>query len=157
MSPDDTTANRFTPSPLDPADWDDFRQQAHRLLDTCIEQLSDARNRPWRPLADGDKAALRLGDAVDGVDSATLVDELTEKVLPFHTGNTHPRFFGWVHGTGLASGLLSEMVAATMNSNCGGRDHGAAYVEREVIDWCLRCFGFPAGGSGVLVSGTSIA
>ena len=157
MSHDDTTSPRFTPSPLDPADWDDFRQQAHRLLDTCIDQLSDARNRPWRPLADGDKAMLRLGDAVDGVDSATLVDELTEKVLPFHTGNTHPRFFGWVHGTGLASGLLSEMVAATMNSNCGGRDHGAAYVEREVIDWCLRCFGFPAGGSGVLVSGTSQA
>ena len=157
MSLDDTTSPRFTPSPLDPADWNDFRREAHRLLDTCIDQLSDARNRPWRPLADGDKAALRLGDAADGVDSATLVDELTEKVLPFHTGNTHPRFFGWVHGTGLASGLLSEMVAATMNSNCGGRDHGAAYVEREVIDWCLRCFGFPAGGSGVLVSGTSQA
>lgn len=157
MSHDDTTSPRFTPSPLDPADWDDFRQQAHRLLDSCIDQLSDARNRPWQPLADGDKAALRLGDAVDGVGNATLVDELTEKVLPFHTGNTHPRFFGWVHGTGLASGLLSEMVAATMNSNCGGRDHGAAYVEREVIDWCLRCFGFPAGGSGVLVSGTSQA
>lgn len=157
MSHDDTTSPRFTPSPLDPANWDDFRREAHRLLDTCIDQLSDARNRPWRPLADGDKAALRLGDAVDGVDSATLVDELTDKVLPFHTGNTHPRFFGWVHGTGLASGLLSEMVAATMNSNCGGRDHGAAYVEREVIDWCLRCFGFPAGASGLLVAGTSQA
>jgi glutamate/tyrosine decarboxylase-like PLP-dependent enzyme len=49
------------------------------------------------------------------------------------------------------------MVAATMNSNCGGRDHGAVYVEREVIEWCRRCFGFPEGASGLLVAGTSQA
>jgi glutamate/tyrosine decarboxylase-like PLP-dependent enzyme len=86
-----------------------------------------------------------------------LVDELISDVLPYATGNIHPRFFGWVHGTGLATGLLAELVAATMNSNCGGRDHGAIYVEREVIDWCRRCFGFPEGSSGVLVTGTSQA
>ena len=67
-------------------------------------------------------------------------------------------FFGWVHGTGLACGLLAEMAAGrTMNSNCGGRDHGAVYVEREVIDWCRRTFGLPDGTSGVLVTGTSQA
>jgi len=157
MALNDTTSQSFTPSPLDPADWDDFRNEAHRLLDACIEHLSDARNRPWRPLEDEDKAALRLGEASEGVDYATLVDDLAQKIMPFHTGNTHPRFFGWVHGTGLATGLLSEMVAATMNSNCGGRDHGAVYVEREVIDWCRRCFGFPQGASGLLVAGTSQA
>src|SRR5690606_13538842 len=93
--------------------------------------------------------------AGQGVD--VLVDELISEVLPYATGNIHPRFFGWVHGTGLATGLLAELVAATMNSNCGGRDHGAIYVEREVIDWCRRCFGFPEGSSGVLVTGTSQA
>ena len=44
-----------------------------------------------------------------------------------------------------------------MNSNCGGRDHGAVYVERAVIDWCRCCFGFPSQASGLLVSGTSQA
>ena len=149
--------SEFISSPLDPADWETFRREAHRLLDACVDQLSDARNRPWRPLSADDKAALRLGDAGAGVESAALVDQLAQNVLPFHTGNTHPRFFGWVHGTGLANGLLAEMVASTMNSNCGGRDHGAVYVEREVIDWCRRCFGFPHGASGVLVGGTSQA
>ncbi len=157
MDSDDKTMPFFSASPLDPADWEDFRQQAHRLLDECVNHLSQARYHPWQPLAESDKAAFRLADAGEGVATDELVDTLARKVLPFATGNTHPRFFGWVHGTGLASGLLAEMTAATMNSNCGGRDHGAIYVEREVIDWCRRCFGLPPEASGVLVAGTSQA
>ena len=157
MAQDDKNMSKFSPSPLDPSDWESFRVEAHRLLDACVDQLKSARQHPWQPLLPADKEGLRLGEAEQGIDSAALVEELAQKVLPFHTGNTHPRFFGWVHGTGLANGLLAEMVAATMNSNCGGRDHGAVYVEREVIDWCRRCFGFPQGASGVLVGGTSQA
>ncbi|HSM41989.1 MAG TPA: hypothetical protein VK862_14645 [Afifellaceae bacterium] len=33
---------------LDPADFDDFRQHAHDLLDACLDQLAAARDRPWR-------------------------------------------------------------------------------------------------------------
>jgi glutamate/tyrosine decarboxylase-like PLP-dependent enzyme len=84
-----------------------------------------------------------------------LARELAERVLPLGTGNTHPRFFGWVHGTGLAAGLLADITASAMNSNCGGRDHGAIYVERAVIDWVRQIFGFPEGASGLLTSGTS--
>lgn len=157
MATNDVFSPAFVPSPLDPEDWEAFRAEAHRLLDACVDQLSAARDRPWRPLSEADKSTLRLGEAGTGIGSAALVDELAQNVLPFHTGNTHPRFFGWVHGTGLASGLLSEMVAATMNSNCGGRDHGAVYVEREVIEWCRRTFGLPETASGLLVAGTSQA
>ncbi len=78
-------------------------------------------------------------------------------ILPYATGNIHPRFFGWVHGSGTAGGLLAELLAATMNANLGGRDHGAVYVERQVIDWCRQLFDFPEAASGLLVSGTSIA
>jgi aromatic-L-amino-acid/L-tryptophan decarboxylase len=48
------------------------------------------------------------------------------------------------------------MLAATMNSNCGGRDHGAVYVERCVVEWCKQMFRFPSTASGLLVSGTSM-
>lgn len=141
---------------LDPGDWDDFRSQAQRLLDTCIDHLAHVREHPWQPVGEA-RSQLALGKAAAGRSIDELVDELISNVLPYATGNIHPRFFGWVHGTGLATGLLAEIVAATMNSNCGGRDHGAVYVEREVIDWCRRSFGFPEGSSGVLVTGTSQA
>jgi glutamate/tyrosine decarboxylase-like PLP-dependent enzyme len=48
------------------------------------------------------------------------------------------------------------MLAAAMNSNCGGRDHGAVYVERCVIDWCKQMVGYPETASGLLLSGTSM-
>lgn len=141
---------------LDPDDWEDFRSQAHRLLDACIDHLARVREHPWQPVNEADRR-FTLGDAPGGRGTDVLVDELIENILPYATGNIHPRFFGWVHGTGLPVALLAELVASTMNSNCGGRDHGAIYVEREVIDWCRRCFGFPDGASGVLVTGTSQA
>jgi len=147
----------FEPSPLDPSDWDGFRRQAHQLLDACLDYFAAAREHPWRPIGEAARAALALGEAAEGSGMEALSADLIEFVLPYSSGNIHPRFFGWVHGTGLAAGLLAEMVAATMNSNCGGRDHGAVYVERAVIDWCRRCFGMPEGTSGVLVAGTSQA
>jgi glutamate/tyrosine decarboxylase-like PLP-dependent enzyme len=57
----------------------------------------------------------------------------------------------------MAGGIVAEALAAAMNSNCGGRDHGAVYVERAVISWCRQIFGFPEDASGLLVSGTSMA
>jgi len=144
-------------SNLDPDDWDDFRRQAHTLLDQCVDRLAAAHTHPWQPVTGQACAAWALGAADTGAGYATVAEQLARDVMPYATGNTHPRFFGWVHGTGLAVGLLAELAAVTMNSNCGGRDHGAVYVEREVIDWCRRTFGFPAQSSGVLVTGTSQA
>lgn len=90
-------------------------------------------------------------------DTSEIIDTLVNDVMPYATGNTHPRFFGWVHGTGMASCLLAEMAASVMNSNCGGRNHGAIYVERCVLDWCKEIFDFPADASGLLTVGTSQA
>ncbi|WP_127104674.1 pyridoxal phosphate-dependent decarboxylase family protein [Pararhodobacter zhoushanensis] len=142
-------------SNLDPENWDEYRQQAHALLDACIDRLASAREHPWQPLPE----AVRASYALDGVarGEGALAQELAESVLPHGTGNTHPRFWGWVHGTGLASGVMAEMVAATMNANLGGRAHGAVEIERAVIDWTRQVMGFPEGSSGVFVTGTSQA
>ncbi len=140
---------------LDPVDFDSFRSDAHRLLDACLDHMKAAPDRPWRPVDADTRAALAPTLPETGIGEGQLAGELIEHVLPFGTGNTHPRFFGWVHGTGLAAGLLADMTASAMNSNCGGRDHGAIYVERAVIDWCRRIFGFPEGATGLLTSGTS--
>lgn len=151
-----TTSDSTGPG-LDPADWDDARRTAHALLDACLDHMRDAADRPWRRPDDAAVTALRADLPRVGIGHAALAEALVRDVMPFATGNTHPRFFGWVHGTGQFEAFLADMVASAMNSNCGGRDHGATHVERAVIDWSARIFGFPETAGGVLTAGTSAA
>jgi glutamate/tyrosine decarboxylase-like PLP-dependent enzyme len=150
-----TRSERDTTDSLDPRDFAAFRADAHQLLDACIDHLEGVRERPWQPVDAAAQAALAPALPETGIGESALARELAELVLPLGTGNTHPRFFGWVHGTGLHAGLLADMTASAMNSNCGGRGHGAIHVERAVIQWVRRIFGFPEGASGLLTSGTS--
>jgi len=83
--------------------------------------------------------------------------DFQELVLPNPMGNIHPRFWSWVIGTGTPLGMLSDMLAAGLNSNAGGFDQGSTYVELQVIDWCKEMLGFPAEASGLLVSGGAVA
>jgi len=143
---------------LDPQDWEAFRQLAHRMLDEAVDYMADVRQRPvWQPVPESAKARLREPVPTEGEPLEAICEEFRTTILPYATGNIHPRFFGWVHGSGQAGNLVAETLAAAMNSNCGGRDHGAIYVEQEVIAWCKRIFGFPEAASGLLLSGTSMA
>ena len=143
---------------LDPEDWEEFRRAAQTALDDAIAYLRSVRDRPvWQPVPEAVKAALAEPLPRKGRGLSRVYEEFTEEILPYPVGNIHPRFFGWVHGSGLASGIVSEMMAAAMNVNAGGRDHAALYVERAVIGWCREIFGFPPEASGILLSGTSMA
>lgn len=141
---------------LDPADWDGFRNGAHQLLDVALDKMQNSDQGPvWTPLPDEMKTDLAGPLPVDPMAGPDLVNRLAA-LLPYGVGNTHPRFFGWVHGAGNPGGVLAELVAAAMNANLGGRDHGAIYVERQVLDWARQMMGFGDGSSGLITSGTSM-
>lgn len=154
----DTGGSQESEVSLDPSNWQEFRALAHRALDDAIDLLETVRERPvWQPVPGVVREALQSGLPREGQGLERTYADFQEQILPYPTGNIHPRFFGWVHGTGTAGGIVADLLASAMNSNCGGRDHGALYVERAVIDWCKELFGFPETASGVLVSGTSMA
>ncbi|WP_298558303.1 pyridoxal-dependent decarboxylase [uncultured Aliiroseovarius sp.] len=141
----------MTTSPLNPSDWESVREDLHRLLDRCVDQMRDAEDHPWQaPPADlADRYAIGAGGDV--------IARVMDDVLPYHGGNTHPKFWGWVQGSGLPSDFVAGIAAAAMNTNGGGRNHGINEMERAVIDWTRRKMGFREGASGVLVAGTSQA
>jgi aromatic-L-amino-acid decarboxylase len=143
---------------LDPDDWAAFRAQAHSMLDAALDHAEGVRDGPvWTPMPEDVKAALVEPVPMDAQGTDKVCEDLLARVLPYATGNTHPRFLGWVHGAGAPGGIIADIMAAAMNSNLGGRDHGAIYVERQVIDWVKKLFDFPHTSSGLVVSGTSIA
>lgn len=143
----------------DPEDWEAFRALCHRAVDRMIERWAHVRERPvWRPVPDAVKDALageRLPEHGIGLEATWRRFE--ELILPYPTGNTYPRFLGWVHGSGTPVGALAEFLAGPMNANLGGREHALVHVERQVIQWSRALFGLPEGASGLLVSGTSMA
>ena len=143
---------------LDPPDWNDLKRLGHRMVDEMMDYLASVRERPvWRPVPPEVRQRLRaaLPEAPEGL--AAAYADFAANVLPYPTGNIHPRFWGWVKGTGSAEGMLAEMLAAGMNCNVSGFDDAATLVERQVLDWCKQMLGFPVTASGVLVSGGSMA
>nr|WP_235062953.1 pyridoxal-dependent decarboxylase [Paramagnetospirillum caucaseum] len=143
---------------LDPADWEAFRAQAHRMLDESIDFLRDLRRRPvWRPMPAGTRAAFDAAPPRSGQDLAAIDAEFRALVEPYGPGNVHPGFMGWVHGGGTAEGMLAEMLAGGLNANLGGRDHAPMEVERQILRWMRPLFGYPQGASGLFLTGTSMA
>ncbi|MHA1128593.1 MAG: pyridoxal phosphate-dependent decarboxylase family protein, partial [Alphaproteobacteria bacterium] len=142
---------------LDPEDWDAFRASAHKMLDAALNKMQTAtEGRVWTSFPDDLKQSLTTSLPREGIGFAQA-QQAVQTLLPYGVGNTHPRFFGWVHGAGTPGGMIADIAAAAMNANLGGRDHGAMYVEKQVVEWVRQMFDFPENSSGLVVSGTSMA
>lgn len=147
----------MTEETLDPKDWRAMRELGHRMIDDMMGWLETARERPvWRPVPPEVKERLREPLPREGQGAEAAYRAFRELVLPYPMGSYHPRFWGWVIGTGTPLAMLAEMLAAGMNSNLGGGEHAAGYVEEQVLSWCREMTGLPACASGLLVSGSSM-
>ncbi len=144
---------------LDPQNWESLRALGHRMLDDMLDYLKTVRERPaWRHIPEQVKAQFNQPLPLDPQPPEEIYQEFLENVLPYPVGNIHPRFWGWVFGTGTALAAFAELLAASMNTNAGGLDHhSAVHVEKQVIDWFKQMLGFPASASGLLTSGCSAA
>jgi len=143
---------------LDPEDWSQFRVEGHRMLDDMLDYLQQLRARPvWQPMSDALRASFRESLPKKPAPLDEVYRDFVERILPYASGNTHPAFMGWVQGAGTPVGMLAEMLAAGLNPNCGGRDHAAIEVERQITEWARGIFDFPPEASGIFVTGTSIA
>ena len=154
MSNSETVSNQS----LDPTDWDEARETAHRMVDDMVDYLSSVRSRPaWQTVPAHVKDALAQDIPRQGSPLGSVYEEFKENVLPYPTGNAHPGFFGWVMGSGTFTGAMADALASTMNAHLAGYDQSASVVERQVIAWLSELVGFPKTASGLLVSGGTMA
>lgn len=143
---------------LDPADWDQTLQLGQTLLAELVEHLRTVRRRPaWTPLPAEAYAQLQQSAPWDGIALADVFDEFRRNVLPYGLGNIHPRFWGWVIGTGSVPGVFADLAVSAMNSNVAGFQSAPTYVEDTVIDWFRTIFGCPDAAAGALTDGGSVA
>lgn len=143
---------------LDPQDWEGLRRLGHRMVDDMLDYLRTVRDRPvWQPLPDDLSHLFDQPLPLDPEPAEAVYERFRTDILPYQLGNTHPRFWGWVIGTGSPLGMLGAMLAAGVNPNAWGGNQVAGHVERQVLAWLKEAFGFPPESSGLLVSGASMA
>jgi aromatic-L-amino-acid decarboxylase len=143
---------------LDPPNWSEQRQLAHRMLDDIFDHLETLRDQPaWQPVPAHVRDSLRepLPRSPQGEERA--YQDFLHNVLPYASGNRHPRAWGWVRGNGTPFAMLAEMLAAGMNTHAAGGQQAATYVEEQTIAWLAQVMEMPVGSSGIFVSGGTMA
>ena len=145
--------------PLDPADWEAFRALAHRMVDDSIDFLRDVRERPaWQPMPDAVRDRI-LHEPLPrtGQGDVSSYEDFLHLVRPYPNGNIHPRFWGWVMGTGTPQSAMADFLASVLNPNVGGLEQAPKYVEQVVVRWLAEAMGYPSGAGGILMSGGTMA
>ena len=145
---------------LDPQDWDEFRALGHRMLDDMIDHIADD------PRAAGLAADPRRGSRAVSRDDcrASAVRSRARSIAnsPISSRPTRP-------ATSIPASWAGCMAAAPPSAcsrrcwrpastpisagaiTCRSRSSGRS------SNGCARLFGFPAGASGIFVTGTSMA
>jgi len=143
---------------LDPPSWDSLRALGHTMLDDMFTHLATLRERPvWRPMPPAIRGSFQTPLPTTPTAPESLYEAFATTIQPYMSGNTHPRFMGWVQGGGNPVSMLAELLAGAMNENCGGRDHAGIALERQVIAWAAEMLRMPPTTSGILLTGSSMA
>jgi aromatic-L-amino-acid decarboxylase len=144
---------------LDPKDWESMRALGHQMLDDSLDYIQNLRQLPvWVHAPDTVKTHFVTSPPLKPQSPQEIYEEYVEYILPHHIGLCHPRFWGWVGGTGTVMGAYAELLAAMTNSISGAFSFiSPNYVEMQVLDWFKELLGFPSSASGQLTGGCSAA
>ena len=143
---------------LDPANKREIKKLGQKMLDDMFDFVQNTSKRPvWKKPPEEVKTHFDQSIPEEAQSLSDVYTEFKQNILPYHLGNIHPRFWGWVMGNGSAQGMMAEMLTAAMNSNAGIGDQSPMYVDRQVINWCKQMMDFPENSSGTLVNGASAA
>ncbi len=154
----DTYATPDTEETLDPRNWDELRALGHKMLDDSLDYLASLRDQPaWQPMPDRVKASFSTALPLEAQPAEAIYQEFVDNILPFTNGNRHPRFWGWVQGTGTPLAMLADMLASGLNPHMAGFNQAPALVEHQVLRWLTEMMGMPKDSTGVLGSGGTMA
>jgi aromatic-L-amino-acid decarboxylase len=150
--------NRDKYETLDPENWDEMRDLAHRMVDDALDYIQSAGDRPvWNPVPADVAKRLKAPAPAKPSSPTEVYAEFQTNILPYNLHTNHPRFWAWYMGSGTVMGAMADFLAAVLNPNVGGINHVAPRVEQQVIGWINEMVGYPQSASGILTSGASMA
>jgi glutamate/tyrosine decarboxylase-like PLP-dependent enzyme len=143
---------------LDPEDWDPVRADGSEILRDVIDHFQARPQRKvWTAMPRDVEASLRESPPLSGDLARNVYHQFRDSIMPYDLGNTHPRFWGWVIGSGTVYGAFAELLTAALNINAAGFRSAAVAVEDVVLGWFKTVMGFPGDAGGILTTGGSDA
>jgi aromatic-L-amino-acid decarboxylase len=112
------------------------------------------RPRPDQPTPDATLRAL-LAEPLpaSGMPLPAAIDDAMA-VLDRSLAQSRPRYFGFVGGSGLESGVLADALAGSFDINMASWSAAATELERQAIGWLASFIGYPAGDGHFTSGGT---
>ncbi|MCE3246889.1 MAG: amino acid decarboxylase [Geminicoccaceae bacterium] len=142
-------------------DLDEFRRQAHRLVDWMADYLASVERHPVRAQVRPGEIAAKLpaGAPRDGEPLERILADFERDVLPGITHWQHPSFFAYFPANSSPPSVLAEMLTATLGAQCmlWQTSPAATEMETRVLDWLRQAIGLPAGFAGVIQDSASSA
>jgi aromatic-L-amino-acid decarboxylase len=94
-----------------------------------------------------------------GTDIGRVVDDFSRMFFEHSTHNGSPRFFGYITASAAPISALADLLAASVNANCGAWQLSpvATEIEKECIRWLSEFLALPGKWSGLFVSGGNMA
>jgi aromatic-L-amino-acid/L-tryptophan decarboxylase len=140
-----------------------FRELGHRLIDQIAEHMARMPDGPVKP--DEPAATVRL--ALDagrslpdrGAEPEELLTKAAKLLFEHSLFNGHPRFLGYITSSAAPIGVLGDLLASAVNSNCGSWTLApmATEIEAQTVRWIAEFIGYPSTCGGLLVSGGNMA
>jgi aromatic-L-amino-acid decarboxylase len=140
---------------------DEFRREAHGLVDWMADYLAEVERYPVRAeVKPGEIAAMLPAAPPAAAESfADIVADFERVVLPGMTHWQHPSFFAYFPANSSPPSVLAEMLTATLAAQgmLWQTSPAATEMETRVLDWLRQMIGLPEGFTGVIQDTASSA
>jgi aromatic-L-amino-acid/L-tryptophan decarboxylase len=138
-----------------------FAELGERVIALMQSTLDAERSVPVLRRIDGSTLRQKLDEPLPEAPQPieAVLEAWTRWIQPYSRRNGHPRFFGYVCTSADPLGMLADALASALNNpvTAWRSAPAATEIERLVVRWLDELTGFGGGGSGLLVSGGSMA
>jgi len=140
----------------------EFKHIGHQLIDDIAELNNSMSERSLTLGKTPEDIQSLLGERnfpLNGESPSELMSRTTELLINNSLFNGHPKFMGYITASAAPIGALGDLLASTVNPNCGAFTLSpmATEIEKQTIQWLAEFIGVSPSYGGILVSGGNMA
>ncbi|MEP7129143.1 MAG: pyridoxal-dependent decarboxylase [Chitinophagales bacterium] len=140
---------------------DEFRSNAHQLVDWMADYISNLQEYPVKPTIRPGEIKNQLPNDAPALPESfeNIFDDFKNIIVPGITHWQHPQFFAYFPTGASEPSILAEMLTATMGAQCmiWLTSPAAEELEERMMEWLRDMKGLPKTFTGVIQDSSSSA